>query len=113
VRRPAGTVARPAKELPEDPALRLNAVIGILNLLATDPQVVPTEENVRSPGRAALLLQDKLRSRLPAIGSSLSAVSPAGIRRPGPAQGQASVPLTGRTDQRRGTNARRGEPPGK
>jgi hypothetical protein len=82
VHRPAGIVARPAKELPEDPALRLNAVIGILNMLATDPQVVPTEENVRSARRAALLLQDKLRSRLRALGSSLTAVSPAGIRRP-------------------------------
>lgn len=41
-----------AEGLPKDPAVRLHTVIGILNTLAIDPRLVPSEEAVRSALRA-------------------------------------------------------------
>jgi hypothetical protein len=51
---------RPVDQLPEDPAECLKVVVGILNSLAVDPALVPTEEAVRSATRAVLLLRQKL-----------------------------------------------------
>lgn len=51
---------RLSDDLPEDPLLCLNAIVGILNSLAVDPSLVPTEEVVRAAVRAVLLLRDRL-----------------------------------------------------
>lgn len=48
--------------LPHDPAIRLHIVIAVLNALATDPHLVPSEDAVRSALRAVSLLQKKLKS---------------------------------------------------
>jgi hypothetical protein len=47
---------------PKDPMECLNLVIGLLNTLATDPRVVPTEELVLSATRAVILLRRKLEA---------------------------------------------------
>ena len=48
--------------LPHDPAIRLHIVIGVLNTLATDPYLIPSEDAVRAALRAVCLLQKKLES---------------------------------------------------
>ena len=47
-------------ELPKDPAIRLTEVISMLNALAVDPRLTPSEEAVLSALRAVRLLQKKL-----------------------------------------------------
>lgn len=46
--------------LPKDPAVRLDLLVGMLNTLAVDPRLSPSQEAVRSALRAVLLLQKKL-----------------------------------------------------
>jgi hypothetical protein len=46
--------------LPKEPAVRLDILIGMLNTLAVDPHLNPSQEAVRSALRAVLLLQKKL-----------------------------------------------------
>lgn len=46
--------------LPRDPTTRLDTVIGILNTLAVDPRLTPSEEAVRAAFRAVLLLRKRL-----------------------------------------------------
>lgn len=46
--------------LPDDPHACLIAAIGILNALAADPTVVPSEDSVKSAARAVKLLESKL-----------------------------------------------------
>jgi hypothetical protein len=53
--------------LPRDPSVRLNTVVGILNALAIDPRLIPSEEAVRSALRAVFLLQRKLKGQLKAL----------------------------------------------
>jgi hypothetical protein len=46
--------------LPQEPAVRLDILVGMLNTLAVDPRLNPSQEAVRSALRAVLLLQKKL-----------------------------------------------------
>jgi hypothetical protein len=60
-----GNVVREAADwrrwrLPEDPEERLLTVVGLLNELATDSSVIPTEDLLRSVIRAARLLAGRL-----------------------------------------------------
>lgn len=48
--------------LPKDPADRLDILIGMLNSLAVDLRLAPSEEAVRSAFRAVLLLRNKLNT---------------------------------------------------
>ncbi|MGH8908389.1 MAG: hypothetical protein ACRD0K_18250 [Egibacteraceae bacterium] len=50
--------------LPNDPADRLDILISMLNSLAVDPRLAPSEEAVRSAFRAVLLLRNKLNGVL-------------------------------------------------
>ncbi|MGH8908870.1 MAG: hypothetical protein ACRD0K_20845 [Egibacteraceae bacterium] len=61
--RGADTVAKAAQGSANDPTARLNTAIGILNTLAVDPRLMPSEEAVRSALRAVLLLQRRLKAR--------------------------------------------------
>ncbi|MGH7472945.1 MAG: hypothetical protein ACREJW_03300 [Candidatus Methylomirabilales bacterium] len=60
----SGSSDRMIEGLPQDPADRLDVLIGMLNLLAVDPRLDPSEEAVRSAFRVVLLLRDKLNDDL-------------------------------------------------
>jgi hypothetical protein len=69
--------ARLLDDLPDDPSHCLNTIVGILNTLAVDPDLVPTEDVIRSAVRAVLLLRDRLGRELD-IAWSLTDLQPAG-----------------------------------
>jgi hypothetical protein len=53
-------ISRSFDNLPENPAACLDVVVGILNQLVTHPELVPSEEVVRSAVRAVGILRQRL-----------------------------------------------------
>jgi hypothetical protein len=72
--------ARLLDDLPDDPTVCLSTIVGILNTLAVDPDVVPTEEVVRSAVRAVLLLRDRLGRGLEVAWSAPEPEQPVAFR---------------------------------